>query len=306
MAVDGDFLDYTYSSQTGIENANGIINVHELQPSMLETIDYAFYDFINDYMNLRAYTNKGWKRVPIIWASSERAYFSKRNKDLRDLDGTLILPIISVERTSVSKSLTRKGAYYGGATNFRNTKHGGRIAMARKIVADKTTNFAAADNIKKWGDVNRAPGRQPYFPIANKKVVYETISVPIPVYLSMNYVVTLRTEYVQQMNELTQPFATLGGHINSFLIKRDGHRYETFMQSDLTLNNNASELGEDERNYETTLTFEVLGYIMGEGLNGERPKIIKRQNAVEVKIPREHVIIGDIPDYIDSRGFYRE
>ena len=26
------------------------------------------------------------------------------------------------------------------------------------------------------------------------------------------------------------------------------------------------------------------------------PKIIKRENAVEVKIPRERVILGDIPD----------
>ena len=303
MPVD---LDYTYSSHTGIPDANDIINVKEIEPSTLETIDYAFYEFINDYMNLRTWTNKGWKKVPIIWASSERAYFAKRNKDLRDLDGTLIYPIISVERTGVSKSLTRKGAFYGAAANFIDPKRGGRITIARKIVGDKTTNFAAANNIKKFENVNRTPGRQPYYPNKNKKVVYETISVPIPVYLSMTYVVTITSEYVQQMNQMTAPFATLGGHINSFLIKRGDHRYETFMKSDLTLKNNASNLGEDERNYETQINFEVLGYILGEGPNGDRPRVIKRQNAVEVKIPREHVIVGDIPDYIDSRGFYRE
>jgi len=297
-------LDYTY---TGITDANQILSDEEIQPSTLETIDYAFYDFLQNDLDLRAYTNKGWKKVPIIWASSERAFFSKRDKGLRDLDGTLILPIISVERTAITKSLTRKGSFFGPGETFMTKQHGGRITIGRKIVSDKTNNYAIADNRKKFGDVNRTPGRQSYFPRKdNKKIVYETLSIPIPVYLSMTYVVSVRTEYVQQMNDLTSPFATLGGFINSFLINRSGHSYETFMQENITLNNNASDLGDDERSYETNFNFEVLGYIIGEGPNGDRPKIRRRQNAVEVKIPRERVILGDIPDYGDSRGFYRE
>ena len=45
---------------------------------------------------------------------------------------------------------------------------------------------------------------------------------------------------------------------------------------------------------------------MGESPNGDRPKIIKRENAVEVKIPRERVILGDIPPYNKGKGCYRE
>ena len=108
------------------------------------------------------------------------------------------------------------------------------------------------------------------------------------------------------MNELVSPFATLGGHVNSFSIRRDGHRYETFLQADFGMSSNVSDFGDDERKFESNLTFEVLGYIIGEAPNGDRPKIIRRQNAVEVKIPRERVILGDIPDYIDNRGFYRD
>ena len=69
----------------------------------------------------------------------------------------------------------------------------------------------------------------------------------MPVYLTINYIVTVRTQYIQQMNELTTPFATLGGHINSFLIRKDGYRYETFVQSDFSIGNNVSNLGTDER-----------------------------------------------------------
>ena len=307
-------VDYKY---TGVPDANNIIDEQLIEPSGFENIDHAFYDFVNDSLDLRAETNKGWKKVPIVWASAERAFFAKEKKGLRDLDGTLILPIISIERTTVSKDLNKKGAYYGSTLNYMDARHGSRITVARKIVSDKTNNYAAADNRKKFSttsDAVRTPGRQAYFPqrdnfgrpIKNTKVVYETISMPMPVYVNMTYVVTLRTEYVQQMNHMLQPIVTLGGAINSFKINRNGHSYETFLRSDLSQANNVASFTDEERSYQSNITFEVLGYIIGEGKNGERPKFIKRQNAVEVKIPRERVIVGDIQQFDPSSGFYRE
>ena len=122
----------------------------------------------------------------------------------------------------------------------------------------------------------------------------------------MNYEVTIRTEYVQQMNEILAPFITLGSSISYFVINKNGHRYETFLQEGLNLGNNVSSLGVDERTYSTKVSFEVLGYLIGEDPNGERPKIIKRESAVKVKIPRERVIFGDIPDYGNGKSDYTE
>ena len=296
-------VDYSY---TGIANANAIVDEKLIEPSTFETIDYAFYDFLNDTMNLRAYTNKGWKKVPIVWSSSERAFFSKEKKELTDLDGTIILPMMGIERTAITKDLNFKGSQFGGTLNFNSPYHGSRMTVARRIVDDKTRNFAVADNRKRFDKVNRVPGRQSYFKRPNKKIVVETISMPIPVFVGITHVITIRTEYVQQMNQLLQPFATLGGHINSFLIKRDGHQFETFLQSDLAQANNISSFDQEERVYQTKLSFQTLGYLIGEGDNGERPKFIKRQNAVEVKMPRERVIVGDVQQYLSSSGFYRE
>lgn len=292
----------------GSENPDQNISVEEIQPSTLENIDFAFFDFINDKMNSRATTNEGWKKTPVIWASAERSFLSKNNKDLRDDDGTLILPLITIERTSMNKGKSRKGKYYGLSGILPEADRFGRITLSKRIVKEKTNNFSVADNIKKiGGTVNRTPNRQAYFPKEkNEKVIYETLSIPLPVYVSMNYEVTVRTEYVQQMNELLAPFITLGSSINYFVIKRDGHRYETFLQEGLNLGNNVSSLGADERMYSTKVSFEVLGYLIGEDPNGERPKIIRRESAVEVKIPRERVIFGDIPDYGDGKSKYRE
>jgi hypothetical protein len=291
----------------GVKNAEDYLNSEEFQPSTLENIDFAFFDFINDKMNNNATTNEGWKKTPVIWASAERSFLSKNSKDLRDDDGTLVLPLITIERTAMNKSKTRKGKYYGLSGVLPEADRFGRITLTRKIVKDKTNNYSVASNRKSFDEVNRTPGKQSYYPKQeNKLVVYETLSIPLPVYVSMTYDVTIRSEYVQQMNDLLSPFITLGSSISYFVIEKNGHRYETFLQEGLNLANNVSNLGTDERQYTTKVSFEVLGYIIGEGPNGERPKIIRRENAVKVKIPRERVITGDIPEYGNGKSKYIE
>jgi len=296
-----DKKDYSF---TGVESPS-ILQEEFIEPSTIETVDRALVGWLEQEMKIFSTTSKGWKKVPVIWASAERAYQIKHSKELRDSDGTLILPLISVERLSVTKDLGKKGVFFGAPGLDMGHQHGGRITIARRIVQDKTADVANANSKRKNTD---SGNKQINFPSMNKnkQVIYETISVPMPVYLDMVYSIVLRTEYQQQMNEMLTPFATLGGHINSFTIGHDGHRYEVFVDSNFAQNNNISNMTEEERQYTTTINVRVLGYLMGEGLNQERPKIIKKQNAVKVKIPREHVIVGDISDHIDKRGFYKE
>ena len=78
-------------------------------PSTLETVDFAIYHWLRDELDLHTTTQEGFEKVPVIWASAERAFQVKRDQELRDLDGTLILPLITIERTNVIKDPTRKG-----------------------------------------------------------------------------------------------------------------------------------------------------------------------------------------------------
>ena len=73
-------------------------NVRRLyfEPSTLETIDRAVFNYINT-LNLFATTNKGWRQVPVIWSTAERSFHSKKNQDIRDKQGALILPLISIK-----------------------------------------------------------------------------------------------------------------------------------------------------------------------------------------------------------------
>ena len=278
----------------------------EIQPSTIETIDRALFDYIDEELDIFCSTNKGFKKVPFIWAGAERAFQIKHNRELRDVNGWLIYPIMSLERTGITKDLAKRGAYYAAVQNVGDLK-GGSMTVARTIKQDKTANFANADS--KRLILNAVGTGQNNFPRENKKVVYETITVPIPVYLEVTYTLTVMSEYQQQINEMITPFMTKTGAVNYFIIEKDNHRFEVFIDSDYALNNNAAALLEDARGYETKINFRVIGYIMGADKNQEQPKIVRRENAVEVKIPREHVIFGDIPENLHVSGnvpFYRE
>jgi len=289
--------DYTY---TEAEDPS-IVNEEEFMPSNIEDIDSALYDHISESMKIFCTTNKGWEKTPVIWVSPERAMHSKRDKELQGGSDAFVWPAITVERTGYTKDLGRKGGVFGPFVTAGGPA-GGVITVARKINQDKTQKFANADSLRL--------NKQANFPTIssgkkNKKVVYQTVTMPMPIYVDVTYSVTLFSEYQQQMNEMMNPFTNLGGTINYFAIHRNGHTYEAFVQSDFSSENNVSNLAEEERKYKTKIDIKVLGYLIGEGKNQERPKMVYRENAVDVKIGRERVVLGDTPDF-KTKTTYRD
>jgi hypothetical protein len=256
-----------------------------LMPSTIETIDYAFHTWINEELDIFVTTNKGWNKVPVIWVAAERAFQIKDNKDLRDDSGRLKLPLITINRTSLVKDPAMKGVAWAHIPP-KNDPRGGAILMARRINQNKTSNFANKD-------ANKLTRGQTNFPTNNKKVVYNTITSPVPTYVVATYDVVIRTEYQQQLNEIFTPFIVRTGQINNFFIMHDGHKFEGFIQGEFGLENNVSNMDEAERTYKTTINIKILAYLVGSNKNEERPKITIRENAVEVRIPREKVIVGD-------------
>ena len=258
--------------------------------SRIEDIDYAMMSWIKEDLDLTTTTNEGYKRVPVLWQTPERAFQIKNNRDLREPDdhssGAITLPVVTVERTAITKDPSRKGGYQ--AQIFSNKRNGrtGRMTIAKRIKQDKTRNFAVVGNTR----TNTSGDRQKYFPRVNKKVVVETLSIPIPIYVNLDYKIIVKTEYQQQMNDLTQPFMTRTGQINSFIMRRNGHLYEAFIDQGFNQSNNVANLGEDERQFTSEVSIKVLGYLIGEGNSDDRPIVTKEESVVEITYPRETVV----------------
>ncbi len=247
-------------------------------PSTIETVDYALYNWLEG-LNIKTRTNSGVRVVPLVWLSSERVFQVKNDKDLREVDSnSIILPIITIERTSMSKTPAGERAFPGNVFPV-NDHRKGAVTIYKKIVQDKTANFANADSKRVYGQNN--------FPFDNKKVVNKAISIPYPVFMNMNYTIKIRTDYLQQMNEATTPFYRYTSGINQFIVKRDGHRYEAFLDDDFPIESNASGLGEEEKKFEATISIKVLGYLSSDDTNQESPEVVVRENAVQVRMQRE-------------------
>jgi hypothetical protein len=254
-----------------------------LSRSTIENIDTAVYNFIDKQMNIFSHSNDGFKKVPVIMASSERVNLSKKGEGVRDSDGTLVLPLITVERSSISKNPSEKGTVWGNIPPTSKLK-GGSIPMARYIVQDKSANFMNAHTKKRKGQLN--------FPEPAQKTVYRTVTIPIPVYITVMYSITVRTDYQQQMNDIIVPFMTRPGGINYIIINDESKRYEAFVQQDFGHDNNISEFSNEERKFETKFDIKVLGYLIGDGANQLTPHQPSQENIVEVKIPRERAILS--------------
>ena len=285
---------------TRIPNADSLLREVSFMPSTVETIDRAMFNYVDNELDLFSQTNKGWEKVPVLWVSAERAFQIKRDKGLRDSKGILKLPLITVERKGITKDPNFKGVAWSHIPELNDEK-GGALVVARRIKQDKTSNFINADTARLEGSMSAADvgvGQQNFPSKTSAKVVYETVSIPVPTYVAVNYEIIIRTEYQQQINDLISPFITKTGQITAFVMKHEGHMFEGFIEGDFSQSSNVAQLNEEERMYETSIKIKVLGYLIGEGENDDRPIVRVDENIVEISYPRESTLKKD------EDGFY--
>lgn len=284
----------------------GLTTEDVIKHSSVETIDRALFKWVND-LKLHAETNKGWKQTGVIWVSAERAFQMKNNKEIRDINGVLKLPLITVERTDITKSADKKGMWWANVPAIEGI--GGSVVISRRIQQDKTADFTNAQSARKRSGVGTS---QINFKTQKKtKPIISVAFAPVPVYIEATYAVTIRTEYQQQMNELVLPFMTKvgpfkqSGNANYFMIRKDGHAYEAFIQESFSQEDNVASMEEDERTYITKIEIKVLGHLLGEGRGADMPTITYRESVVQVKMSEERDILEDKPQHRSGPSVYR-
>jgi len=115
--------------------------------SDIENIDYSLMSWMKEDLSLSATTNEGFIKVPVLWQTPERSFQIKNEKELRDDAGALKLPLISVERTNITKDPERKGSYQAHLYSKDRNGRTGRMILAKKIKQDKTRNFAVVNAV---------------------------------------------------------------------------------------------------------------------------------------------------------------
>ncbi len=263
-----------------------------LELSSLETIDSGMLNYIDNVLNLHTKTNRGLIKVPILWLSAERTHQIKNDRTYRDPIGKLQLPIITIERTEVNKDKTFKGSFQADLpydkTNYKDRPY----LLSSKILQEKTVPFAKNRGSRLSKGQEAYPDER-FNVLQKKKVVTENFYGPFPIYVAVTYTINLRTEYQQQMNDLITPFITSTGQLNRFIFKHNNNNYEAFIDQNFAQTNNSSNLAEEERSFMTKITIKVLGFVADSGVNDNVPKVVVKENFVEVKMSREKSMLED-------------
>ena len=107
--------------------------------------------------------------------------------------------------------------------------------------------------------------------------------------VNLKYITTLKQRYPHLKVGFSDHSSSMMSLYSATALEAE---YIEFLQ-----NNNAKNFTSEERKFETKIDIKVLGYLVGEGDNAERPKFSVRESAAEVRFQRERTIFGDTPEY---------
>lgn len=289
---------------SGLESGYGTISSPvdlTVPPVGVEDADAALFNLFDKEIAFQVSTSdknrQELKRVPVIFTAGEKWALAKRNRGLRDRNGTLILPLITVVRTTIQQTadediagrginqqtgeilvrrrLDKSDRGYQGLINRLLLKHQTNLAVhsddadAGQLITARQVGDLADDPTVTDGGL-MIPDR--------KNNVYETIVLPAPQFFTALYEVTFWTQYTVQMFQLIEVL------IASFLPQGNSWRLDTpkgywfVAKVDENVYNpegNIEDFSQEERLIKYKFTVKVPGYILASKVPGA-PIPIKR------------------------------
>lgn len=270
-------------------------------PVGVEDADAALFNLFDKEIPFQVSTSdknrSEMKRVPVIFSAAEKWALAKRARGVRDRSGSLILPLITVIRTTIQQTaeddivgrginqqtgeilvkrrLDKSDRGYQNLINRVLVKHQTNVAVPTgdedvgQISTDRTVGSLADDPMVADGAL-MLPDKQ--------NNVYETLVLPSPQFYTAMYEVTFWTQYTVQMFQLIELL------ISSFLPQGNSWRLDTpkgywfvgsVVDNIYNAENNFDDMSQEERLIKYKFTVKVPGYILATKVPGA-PIPIKR------------------------------
>lgn len=265
----------------------------------IEDIDTALYDWFDKDVNSSVKTpNEHLKKVPIVFSSGERWSTSRETRGIRDKNGLLILPVISIHRTGINRD---RNAPIALGTEQKTLTVAKRIDPKTYTIQNAIDNRSIAARRKK------------------DKAVYEVTTIPFPDWFVTSYHVEIQAQYIQQMNSILEKvFSTLDIQ-NSFVMpirnsnfrsdpktkewdereKLPDHYFVGFIDNDLSDDGNFEEFSDSERIIKYNFPITVPSYLQLDP-EGKRPAIQKKYTTYDINFLDECVTFVDDPEDLEK------
>lgn len=271
----------------------------------IEDVDRALFKLFDKELNLQLETKKeGVLEIPVIFATGERFAIIKRKKPIRDHNRALILPLISIARTSVqqtSADITGRGINQSTGDLILKRKLSPKDRDYQNILnkldirnqnglATKDVNSHTSGSAKLRSDRSNAAKYSlaqddgAYLKTPEGNNIYEFIAIPQPQFYTANYTITLYTQYTQHMNQLIQQI------INSYLPQgrcfklttTKGYWFNAFFQDSFQPQSNIEDLADSERVIMASIECSVPAYLIAGSDSGSPIPIRKYYSAPQI------------------------
>ena len=255
-----------WKSQVGLMTGLEGIDIPEdfdLPSCGIEDVDRAVFKLFNEDLPLYFELDGEQKRVPCIFAGGERAMILRRKQPLRDRQGALVLPLVSVLRSGIDQEAEKAIGQGEGTITLRK-----RLAPEDRVFKKQAnqSNLINQDGV--------APalykGANASLDITTRNV-FEVITMPTPRFFTATYDVTFWAQYLTQMNNLMEALITSYNNqaARSFKIESDkGYWFVAQVESGLNDSNNFDGYNDDERLIKTSVSLKVTGYIINPKYSG--------------------------------------
>jgi hypothetical protein len=269
-----DHLDSGYENSPSLD--------YTIPPVGIEDIDIAIHRLFDKTIGFNTFVmsaNKGPQNIKkpyVIFATGERFALAKRLKPPRDKNKVLILPAISIRRTSVEQTpddiLTRgMNARTGVLTikrklapedrDYQNLVNKQGLKHLQNVLSGLPTTSRPTGDDKDELEVVQGGLLQERLSGNN---IYEIITIPQPQFFTAKYEVVFWTNYTQHMTYLIQTY------MSSFLPQFRGHKLETdkgywflaFTEDTFNNGENIDQFEGEERLIKYTFTINVKGYLL--------------------------------------------
>lgn len=289
----------------------------------IEDIDVALFKLFENEIKLQVGgDNSDFKKVPIIFATGEKWAILKNKKSLRDRNNSLILPLLTIARNSISqdfatdiagrginqqtseiviyRKLDKSDRSYQNLINRYLLKNQKNVATNPEL--EHVDNQLLTDRVIGSDANNPSVQDGAWLADIKKNNIYETIVVPSPQFCSLSYEVTMWTQYTQHMNQLLEQI------ISSFLPQGNAWKLNTpkgywFIatvdNNSYTPENNFDDLGQEERMIKHKFNINVKGYIFATKYPGAGISI---KRYISSPIISFKTVTGTEPGNINTNG----
>lgn len=250
-----------------------------IDPITYETMDIAFFNWVKDSVDPWVDSYDGFQKVPVLWVSQERTYQIKNNLFIREDNETYKFPLIIVSKQSISPAEPGERPVQAIPLEMKDFKQNSYM-IHQKIMQEKTSNFANMHQYGKGGQINfKSKEKNP--------VVIESWFIKPPLYFNIEYKITIKTNFEQQINAIAQKFDEETKGRKTFNVFYDNIlSFEVFAPAGHSFSSNSENLQDDERVFERSMTFKLLGYTTEMDQNQKTPVVIKRESPAKIRFGR--------------------